>query len=102
MAKYSADKKLREWNLGHDDFCIEDFDKCKHAVRIGKQEYCGYCPSRCTLHQVIRGQAGCLWCKYATKRLDCSKCADCLSQPERINFTDIRDETEVKNNGLQS
>lgn len=96
MPEYCTNKKLRVWNLGHDDFCVEDFSKCKHAVMIGKQEYCGYCPPRCTLHQVIRGQAGCVWCKYATKNLDYPKCVDCLSQPERINFTftDIREERE--------
>lgn len=94
-AEYCTNKKLRIWNLGHADFCIEDFYKCKHAVKIGKQCYCGYCPPRVTLHQVIRGQAGCLWCKYATKKLDYSKCADCLSQPERINFTDIREKEGI-------
>lgn len=90
MAKYCTDEKLRVWNLGHDDFCNGDFYKCKYAVTIGKQEYCGYCPSRVTLHQVIRGQAGCLWCKYATKGIEYSKCVECLGQPERVNFIDIR------------
>jgi hypothetical protein len=91
-SQYCNNVELRKWNLGGGDYCNGDFDKCKHSVKIGKQEYCGYCPPRVTLHQVIRGQAGCLWCKYATKKLNCTKCVDCLSQPKRINFVDTRQE----------
>lgn len=87
MAKYCHDKALREWNLGHGDFCCENFDKCKYAVKFGREEYCGYCPPRCTLHQVVRGQAGCVWCKYATDKLSSAKCVPCLSAPTRVNFT---------------
>lgn len=89
-SRYCNNKELREWNLGHGNFCIEDFNRCKNAIKIGNQEYCGYCPPRVDMRQVIRGQAGCLWCKHATKRLNFSKCADCLGQPERINFADVR------------
>lgn len=86
MTKYCKDKELREWNLGHDIKCDGDYEKCKHLIFFGKQAYCGWCPPRCTLHQVVRGQAGCLWCKYSTKSLDCSKCIECLSSQERVNF----------------
>ena len=87
-AKYCTDKALRVWNLGHDDFCNETPAKCRYLVKIGKQEYCGYCPARVALHQVIRGQAGCIWCKHSTKNLDCKRCAECLGAPTRINFDD--------------
>ena len=89
-AEYCINKTVRVWNLGHADFCNEDFNKCKYAVKFGKQEYCGYCPPRVTLHQVIRGQAGCLWCKYATKKLSCELCTECLSNTARTNFKDER------------
>ena len=84
--KYCIDEKLRTWNLGHEVPCNPVPEKCVYLVKFGKQEYCGWCPPRCTLHQVIRGQANCLWCKYATKHLDCAKCLPCLSADTHINF----------------
>ena len=70
--------------------CDGDYAHCKHVVKFGKQEYCGYCPPRVTLHQVIRSEAHCLWCKYATRSLDYNKCVECLSAETRIHFTDTR------------
>ena len=84
--KYCTDKELRRWVFGPDMKCDGNSATCKYVVSFGKQQYCGWCPPRCTLHQVIRGQANCLWCKYATKNLDCAKCLPCLSAETRINF----------------
>ena len=83
---YCNDKNRREWVLGHDDFCIENFDKCRYAIKIGKQHYCGYCPPRISLSEIIHTEAGCLYCKNVTKKLDSTVCAECLSMPTRVNF----------------
>lgn len=85
MTVYCADKARREWALGR-GVCDGDSERCGHLLRIGKQEYCGYCPARCGLHQIIRSQAGCLFCKYSTRKLDYPKCVECLSVDTRINF----------------
>lgn len=96
MTKYCSDEKLREWVFGHNEDgsvrpdCHGDFGKCRYVIRFGKQEYCGYCPEHVATHQVIRSQAGCLWCRYATKKLTYSMCVECLSQSERVNFDDER------------
>lgn len=51
-------------------------------------EQCWHCKHRdgSGLHQIIRSQAGCLFCKYSTRKLYYSKCMDCLSADTRINF----------------
>ena len=85
MTRYCEDEKLRLWNLGPNE-CNGDYEKCKRVVKFGNQAYCGYTPGRCGLHQVIRSQAGCLFCKYSTKNLDSAKCLPCLSAEKRINF----------------
>ena len=89
IPKYCTDEDLRIWNLGHEAICDGDFEKCRFAIRFGKQAYCGYCPPRCHLHQIIRGQAGCLFCKHATKKLNSAKCLPCLSAETRINYTRV-------------
>ena len=88
---YCNDEKRRQWNFGPSFHCDGDSAKCRYLVKFGKQEYCGYCPPRCTLHQVIRSQAGCLFCLFATKGLSCAKCLPCLSAETRINFADQRE-----------
>ena len=90
MTENCVDKKLRKWQIGDTD-CNGDYKHCNRIVRFGKQEYCGFTPGRCGIHQVIRTQAGCLFCKYATKNLDCAKCLPCLSSETRINFEKIRE-----------
>lgn len=85
MTPYCTDQMRRDWVLGP-GACDGDYEHCKHVVKIGKQEYCGFVPGRCALHQVIRSQAGCLWCKWSTKDIDSAKCLPCLSADERINF----------------
>lgn len=91
MTEYCNNEKLRVWNLGRETACDGDFERCKYVVWFGKQAYCGHCPPRVGLHQLVRGQAGCLWCKYATKRLDYTKCVDCLSSGKRVNFEPCED-----------
>ena len=86
MSEYCKNKELREWNLGHDVPCNGKPEKCSYLVKFGKQEYCGWCPPRVALHQVIRGQAQCIFCEYATKKLSYPRCVECLGAPERINF----------------
>lgn len=88
MTRYC--EKLRTWNLGP-DACDGDYANCKCVVKFGNQEYCGYCPGRCGLHQVIKSQAGCLFCKYATKNLYSAKCLPCLSAEIRINYERIEE-----------
>ena len=90
IPKYCNNKPLRDWVMGP-NFCDGDYSKCKHVVKFGKIEYCGKCPPRCTLHQIIRTQAECLFCKYATKKLSYSKCTECLSSETRINYVRIDD-----------
>ena len=94
---YCNDEKRRRWNFGPDFHCDGDAVKCRYLVKIGGQEYCGWCPPRCTLHQVVRSQAGCLWCKYATKGLESAKCLPCLGAETRINFEDERKQNEQSN-----
>ena len=84
--RYCTDEKLRVWNLGPSVVCDGQPDGCEWLVQFGKQAYCGHCPPRVTLHQVVRGQAGCLWCKWATRNLDSARCLPCLSADTRINF----------------
>lgn len=85
MPKYCTDEKLRKWNLGSTD-CEGDYDHCKHVIRFGGQEYCGFMPPRCGLHEMIRGQAGCLGCEHYTRKLKSAKCDPCLSAPTRVNY----------------
>ncbi len=85
MTVYCADKKRRDWALGK-NVCDGDSAKCGYLIKIGKQEYCGFCPPRCAVHQVIRSQAGCTFCKYATRKLSYTKCVECLSADSRINY----------------
>lgn len=85
MTEYCINKQVREWALGK-NVCDGDFSKCKHIIKFGKQEYCGFCPPRCALHQIVKGQAGCLCCKYYTLSLDSSKCESCLRSNTRINY----------------
>lgn len=80
-----GNEEKRRWIFGQDFVCDGDFENCRHRVKIGKQEYCGYCPPRVALHQVIKGQAGCLWCVYYTKDIDCNRCLECLSAATRIH-----------------
>lgn len=94
MTRYCQDEALRKWNNGPDDsYCPRDPTLCRHVVAFGNNEYCGWCPPRVTQHQVIRSQAGCLWCRYATKGLTYGRCAECLCADTRINF---EDEKEVR------
>ena len=83
---YCSNKKMREWYSGHDEFCCEDFYKCRYAVKIGEQHYCGYCPPRVTLRDTIRTEAGCLFCKHSVLKLSSAKCSECLSKPSRVNY----------------
>ena len=83
--KFCNDEKLRVWVMGQTN-CNGDFEHCKHVVWFGKQAYCGYCPPRVGLHQVIRGHAGCVWCEHYTKALTCERCVECLSQPTRTRM----------------
>ena len=85
MTEYCNNKEKRDWMLGK-NVCDGNSSSCKRIVKFGKQEYCGFCPPRCALHQIIKGQAGCVFCKYYTKDLDSSKCYSCLSFETRINF----------------
>lgn len=85
MTVYCNDQKRRDWSLGH-NICDGNSAKCGQLVKIGGQEYCGYCPPRCTLYQIIKSQAGCLFCKYAPCKLNCTRCDDCLSADTRINY----------------
>ena len=94
-AIYCTNETLRKWNLGPDFQCNGGFDKCKYAVTFGDQPYCGYCPGRCGLHQIIKGQAGCLFCKYVVKNLDSKKCFECLSAETRINYDRTEEQGEL-------
>lgn len=85
MTKYCENEELRNWSLGH-NVCDGDPQKCKRLIKFGKQEYCGFCPSHCALHQIIKGQAGCIFCKYYSKDIDSKKCLECLSNEKRINW----------------
>ena len=98
---YCNDEKRRQWNFGPSFHCDGDSTKCEYLVRFGKQEYCGYCPPRCTPHQVVRSQAGCLFCKYVTKSLSSNKCFSCLSAETRINYEDERKFVIVDELGLE-
>lgn len=86
MTDYCRDSGLRAWALGPNLQCDGDFETCGKLILKGKQPYCGYTPSRCSLHQIIRSQAGCRWCKHAAKSLNSAKCAECLSAGSRINY----------------
>ena len=85
MTEYCNNKEKREWMLGK-NVCDGDPSICKSLVRFGKQEYCGFCPPRCGLHQIVKSQAGCLFCRYYTLSLDSLRCNSCLRSETRINF----------------
>lgn len=91
--KYCKDKELRRWVMGPDLKCDGDSEKCRFVFCFEKQQYCGWCPPRCTLWEVIRDQAGCLFCKYYTRKLSSVKCLPCLSSETRINYE--RDDERV-------
>ena len=85
MTKFCNDEAKRDWCFGK-GICDGDFAHCRRVVVIGKQAYCGYCPPRCALHQVIKGQAGCIGCRRYVKDLDSRVCVECLSADGRILF----------------
>ena len=86
MTDYCRDSGLRAWALGPELQCDGDFETCKNLILKWKKPYCCYVPTGCGLHQIIRTQAGCRWCKHVTKSLDSAKCAECLSEDSRINY----------------
>lgn len=88
MTKYCKSRGLREWMLGK-NICDGNSSICKHIVKFGNQEYCGFCPPRCSLHQIVKHQAGCLFCRHYIKDLDSSKCYICLSSETRINLLEV-------------
>ena len=90
MTKYCINGELRKWAFVDTD-CSGDYKHCNKIVRFGKQEYCGMAPGRCATHQVIKGQAGCVFCRYYTKDLGSAKCLPCLSSETRINFARIEE-----------
>ena len=66
---------------------------CKHIVLIGKKEFCGVCPGRTGLHQIIRSQGvssqrwrNCTFCRHYTKDWTCKRCTECLTGDELPNF----------------
>lgn len=65
---------------GHSTWYDEQCGNCKMIVQIGKRKFCGLCPPRVALHQVVRGQIGCIWCDNYTKKLDCAACLKCLDE----------------------
>ena len=83
---YCKREDVRRWALGKDIDCNGNPETCKHAVEIGKETYCGYCPPRCALHQIVKGQAGCMGCEYYTKDINTAKCLECLSNPSRTMY----------------
>lgn len=85
MTEYCINKQVREWVLGK-NVCDGDYSKCKYIIKFGKQEYCGFCPPRCSPHQIVKSQAGCIFCKHYTKDIDNLKCFYCLCSETRINF----------------
>jgi len=89
-SEYCINKEKREWSLGH-DICSGSYKSCKNLIKIGKCEYCGYTPPRCTLRDTLRVQKGCLFCKYAVKKITFNKCAECLAAEGKINYVDVRD-----------
>lgn len=89
LSKWCTDEGRMRWNLGQDATCPEDKEHCKFLVYFGQQAYCGHCPPRCVVHDLVRSQAGCLFCKHTTKKLTCATCAECLSERTRINFDPV-------------
>lgn len=83
---YCTNLDLRKWVFGPDMKCGGNPDECRFVVQIGKRRYCGWCPPRCTLWEVIRDQAHCLFCKHYTKKLSSAVCGPCLSAETRINY----------------
>lgn len=77
-------KEQIKWFFG----CIPcgEINKCKYEIKFGKVGYCGYCPARCGLHEVIKSQKGCMWCIHYTKDLKSKVCMECLEHYENINF----------------
>ena len=82
VKEYTVDCPIhREEELwSHSTYYDEKCGQCKHIVQIGKRKFCGLCAGRCTLHQVIRGQIGCVCCDNYTKKLDSAVCMKCLEE----------------------
>lgn len=75
--------------------CQNCTPNCKKQVKIGKMVYCGDCPPRCGLHQIVKSQGisidhpswkRCIFCQYYTNNLDSKKCHECLSTSNLIHF----------------
>ena len=75
-----------------------DCQKCKHIVVFGKIKYCGYCPTHCCLHQIIKEsydpeymKRRCILCENYTLTLSSKKCCECLSTVHLDNFKLAKD-----------
>ena len=75
-----------------------DCQKCQHVVSFGKIKYCGYCPPRCGLHQIIKQSADpddrkrrCILCEHYTLSLKSNKCSECLCTIHLDNFKLAKD-----------
>lgn len=66
---------------------------CNQIVNFGQIKYCGYCPPRCALHQIIKSsfdyenkKRRCIVCKHYTKKLNSNQCSECLSTEHLDGF----------------
>lgn len=90
----------REYELwGHSTWYDEKCGNCVNIIQIGKRKFCGLTPPRCTIHQCVRDQIGCIFCKNYTKRLDCVACMACLEANEGVSAEEmIRRNKEIYDN----
>lgn len=89
--KLCGNEDLKRWLHGPDAVCDGDFDKCKYTVTFGDNAFCVYPLPHITVWEHVRDQAGCLGCKYYTKKLTSAVCEPCLCAETRINFIQRED-----------
>lgn len=90
--------------LSHGKDCespeLEDCSVCIHFIRKGARIFCGYCPPRVAMHQVIKSQGiypgkRCILCVHYHKDLKSDTCNDCIVTMELVNFKMRDDLNEI-------
>ena len=73
-------ERCERWNdlPTHCYYYDEKCEGCKQVVIINGKKFCGRTEGKVDLHQIVRGQMGCLFCKYYTKKLNSRVCEDCM------------------------
>lgn len=81
MLKFKEDGKCSRWDelWSHTYFYDKKCDGCKWIEELAGRKFCGKIEgARVAMHETIRGQIGCNFCRNYTKPLKAKVCQDCI------------------------